>query len=360
MSDVPPPPGDLPEAESATEAGGLWHRYRSLPVPLQILVPLVVLALIIGGIVWATSGSDGDDASSETTTASGDSALAVVIKGLIVTGDLADSSVPTTETESTPAPTSNPTKSAEAPATTEAATTTEPATTEAPTTTTEPATTEATTTTTTEPTTTATTEATTTEATTKPTTEATTKPTTEATTTTTTEATTTTTTTVASPALPSVADFFAEWNDATTGTDVPEISGAQAMELTGQYAGYYLIPLTANGSTEPPQVGLVGRVSAPGSGQLDVVMLVWIPGSDEDSSTFYWNCFGVLVQAVSPGATPDQITDLATSLGEEHNTPPFAGTTGVTSGGLDYRAFTLPYKGKSGTVDVSVIEVSAS
>ena len=113
MSDVPPPPGDMPEPESDSphEAGGLWHRYRSLPVWLQILAPLVVLAAIVGGIVWATSGSDGDVASSETTTASGDSALEVVIKGLIVADGLTDSSVPTTDAPaSTPEPTSTPTR----------------------------------------------------------------------------------------------------------------------------------------------------------------------------------------------------------------------------------------------------------
>ena len=112
MSDVPPPPGDLPEpeADSPPEAGGLWPRYRSLPVWLQILAPLVVVAAIVGGIVWATSGSDGDVASSETTTASGDSALEVVIKGLIVADGLTDSSAPTTDAPaSTPEPTSTPT-----------------------------------------------------------------------------------------------------------------------------------------------------------------------------------------------------------------------------------------------------------
>ena len=34
-----------------------------------------------------------------------------------------------------------------------------------------------------------------------------------------------TTTAGASPALPSVGAFFAQWNDATAGTDVPTISG---------------------------------------------------------------------------------------------------------------------------------------
>ena len=152
--------------------------------------------------------------------------------------------------------------------------------------------------------------------------------------------------------------FFAQWNDATTGTDVPTISGADATELTGDYAGYYLLTLTANGSTLPPQVALVGTATAPGSGQLDELMLVWIPGSDEDSSAFYWDCFGVLVQAVSPGATPGEIADLASALGRAPDTPPFTRTAEASSDDLDYRAFTLPYTGEAGTLDVSAIDIN--
>ena len=339
MSDVPPPPDDLPEREAEPGTGGLWHRYRSLPVPLQILVPLLVFALIVGGIVWATSGPDGDDTSSETTTASADTALEVVIKGLIVTGGLTDSTVQTTATTealSTTATTTTTTTTAttSAPATTAAPTPVVPATPPTTPLTTAPDTTEVTTTAT---------EATTTS---------------EASTTTTTEAPTTTTIGASPAALPTVTAFFAQWNEATAGTDVPQISGAQARELTGAYSGYYLIPLKASGATQPPQVGLVGRATAPGSGQLDEVMLVWIPGSDEDSSTFYWNCFSVLVQAVSPGTTPDELTGLASDLGEGPDTPPFTSSVEASSGGLDYRVLILQYTGKTESLDVSAIEIS--
>jgi hypothetical protein len=355
MSDVPPPPDSQPEA------GGLWHRYRSLPLGLQILAPLVVLAVIVGGIAWATSGSDGDVASTETTTASGDSSLDVVIKGLIVAGGLTDSSVPTTgAAASTSEPTSTSTTGAPttaAPSTTTSSTsvpaTTAPAGPVAPTTSARPTTIPPTTI---PPTTAAPT--TSEPGTTEP--PATEPPDTVAPGTTEPPATTEapTTTAGANRALPSVATFFAQWNDAAAGTDVPTISSAEARELTGGYAGYYVIPLTVSGSTLPPQVGLVGKVTAPGSGQLDEVMLVWIPGSDEGSSAFYWDCFGVLVQAVSPGAAPDEIADLASALGQAPDTPPFTGTANMSSGGLDYHAFTLPYTGEAGTLDVSAIEIS--
>ncbi len=155
-----------------------------------------------------------------------------------------------------------------------------------------------------------------------------------------------------------MAAFFAQWNEASAGTDVPAISATDARELTGDYAGYYLLTLTASGDTQPPQVGLVGTATAPGSGQLDEVMLVWIPGSDEDSSAFYWECFDVLVRAVSPGATPGEIDDLSSALGRTPDTPPFTRTAEASGGGLDYRAFTLPYTGDSGPLDVSAIEIT--
>ncbi len=381
MSDVPPPaPGDLPEPgpEAPEEAGGLWHRYRSLPLWLQIVAPLVVLALLVGGIVWATGGSDGDVAGSDTTTASGDSRLEVVLKGLIVRGALTESSVPTTEA---PASTAAPTT--EAPASTSAPTTGTPATTAEPTTTTTKPTTIPTNPPTTAPagpvapTTTAapatvppptaapvTTEAPVTTAA-PPSTEApetTAAPETTEAAPETTESPGTTeapdTTLGANTGLPSVATAIERWNEAASGTDVPTISRAEATELTGQYAGYYLIPLTPNGSDVQPQVGLVGKATSPGSGQLAVVMLAWIPGSDEDSSAFYWESFGVLVQALDPSATDDEIADLASRLGEAPDTPPFTRDANVSSGGLDYEASTLEYEGEAGTLDVSAIAVS--
>jgi hypothetical protein len=153
--------------------------------------------------------------------------------------------------------------------------------------------------------------------------------------------------------------FITRWNDATAGTDIPRISGADAMELTGNYAGYYVIPLTPSGSDLPPQVGLVGKLTAPRSGQLEKVMLAWMPGPDENSSSFYWSCFDLLVRAVSPEATADEIAGLASALGRAPGTPPFTGTTESSSNGLGYRAIVLPYTGEAGDVEVSAIEVTA-
>jgi hypothetical protein len=347
---------------------------------LQILVPLVVLAGIVGVIFWATGGSDGDVATSETSTPAGDGGLEVVLKGLIVTGALADSDVPATDApastpETTSAPTTLPPTTIEtatsaspttaptvAPTTSRGPTTTPPPTappTSATTTTTEPPDTTEAPATTGAPETTEPPETTGAPETTEP--PATTEPpgTSEPPATTEPPGTSEAPATTEPPAtsLPSVAAFFAQWNSATTGTDVPTISGAQARELTGDYAGYYLLTLRADGSTASPQVGLVGTVTAPGSGQLAEVMLVWIPGSDDDSNDFYWDCFGVLVQAVDPGASPDEIADLASALGRGPETPPFTRTADVSGGGFDYRALTLPYSGEAGSLEVSAIEV---
>ncbi len=161
-------------------------------------------------------------------------------------------------------------------------------------------------------------------------------------------------TTTESPAsgLPTVADFVSQWNEASGGTDVPTISASEATELTGDYAGYHLITLSA-------QVGLLGTLTSPGSGQLEEVLLVWIPGDDDDdSSEFYWESFGVLTQAVSPGITGVETAALERSLGRAPGMPPFATTTSASSRGFDYRLFSQPYDGDDGTIDVSAIAVT--
>jgi hypothetical protein len=308
-------------------------------------------------------------ASSDTTTASGGQ-LELVVKGLIVSGALDDdSSVSTTDAPTTsPVSTTSSASATTSPATTTAATTTTtqptttaparpvtpatvpPPTTAAPTTavpttqgpTTDPPATSAPRDTTEQP---AGTEVP--ETTEVP--EATDAP----------DSTDVPSTTVdPDPSLPTVAAFFDQWNEASAGTDVPTISGAQLTELTGDYGGYYLVPLTpTDDDSFPPQVGLVGTATSPGSGQLEGLLLVWIPGPDESSSDFYWEAFGVLVQAVSPGTPAAESDALATTLGEAPGTPPFGTTNTASQRGLDFHTASIAYTGGAGNFDVSAIEV---
>jgi hypothetical protein len=368
MSDIgsPGPPDDVPEPESdpAPESEGLWRRYRSLPLWVQIVAPLVVIAVIVGGVIWATRASDGDMASSDTTTASGGQ-LELVVKGLIVSGALDDdSSVSTTDAPATTSP--EPTTSS-ASATTSPATTTAATTTSTPPATTTPAA-PVTPSTVPPPTTAAATTAvpTTQGLTTDPPATSAPRDTTEPPDGTevpdTTEVPDSTdappTTNAPSPSLPTVAAFFDQWNKASAGTDVPTISGAQLTELTGDYAGYYLVPLSpTDDDTFPPQVGLVGTATSPGSGQLEELLLVWIPGPDESSSDFYWEAFGVLVQAVSPGTPTAESDALATTLGEAPGTPPFGTTNTASQRGLDFHTMSIAYTGGASNLDVSAIEV---
>ena len=169
------------------------------------------------------------------------------------------------------------------------------------------------------------------------------------------------TTTVPAPAaMPSVADFVADWNAGTSGTNVPQISKDQATELTGDYAGYYLVTLTPTNSPDlPPQVGLLAQVTAPGSGQLAEVMLVWIPGADDAaSSDFYWEAFGVLTQTVTPGTTPDETAAIEQSLGKQPGMPPFTTPASTTAGDRSYSLFSQDVDGpNTGPVTISAILV---
>jgi hypothetical protein len=365
----PGPPDDVPvpESDSAPESEGLWRRYRSWPLWVQIVAPLVVIAVIVGGVVWATSASDGETASSGTTTASGGQ-LELVVKGLIVSGALDDDS--SVSTTNAPASTSPESTISSASATTSPATTTSsthpastaPAGPVTPTTAVPPPTTAA------PSTAVPTTQGLTTNppATSAPPDTTETPDSTEVPDTTdapdTTEVPDTTdappTTVEPSPSLPTVAAFFDQWNEATAGTDVPTISGVQLEELTGDYAGYYLAPLSpTDDDSFPPQVGVVGTATSPGSGQLEKLLLVWIPGPDESSSDFYWKAFGVLVQAVSPGTPTVESEALATTLGEAPGTPPFTTTNSASQRGLDLRTSSIAYTGEAGNLNVSAIEV---
>ena len=104
---------------------------------------------------------------------------------------------------------------------------------------------------------------------------------------------------------------------------------------------------------------MLGQVTSPGSGQLAELLLVWIPGDDDEaSSDFYWESFGVLAAAVSPGITADDVAALEDELGREPGMPPFTGTADATSDGIDYRLFARTVDSTAGPVDVSAIEVT--
>ena len=107
-------------------------------------------------------------------------------------------------------------------------------------------------------------------------------------------------------------------------------------------------------------MGLLAKLTATGSGQLATVSLVWIPGADETASDFYWESFGVLTQAVTPGTTADETQALETSLGKAAGMPPFTTTATATStSGNVYSLFSQPYDSPAtGSIDVSVIRVS--
>ena len=107
-------------------------------------------------------------------------------------------------------------------------------------------------------------------------------------------------------------------------------------------------------------MGLIAQLTAPQSGQLAQVMLVWIPGADETSSDFYWESFGVLTQAVTPGTTADQTAAIESALGKAPGMPPFTTTATTTSdSGNVYSLFSQPYDSPTaGPIDVSAISVT--
>jgi hypothetical protein len=315
---------DTPNQTPSDDAPSLWGRFRALPLWQQIAIPAVIVVLLIVLILLFTGGSD-NSSSADTTVPSG-AGIDDVMKGIIIIGGVPSASTTTvaeTTTTTTVAPT---TTTVPASTTTVAATAPPTATTVAPAPTVAPTTTQA-------PTPTA-------------------APTTAA---------PTTSTLPAATPLPSVADFVSQWNAAITDTNVPTISTTQATELTGQYEGYFLVTLApVSGNKLPAQVGLIAKVTAPGSGQLVQASLVWIPGADETASDFYWEAFGVLTQAVDPSTTADQTAALETSLGKAPGMPPFTTTASATTdNGNLYRLSSLPYDSPAaGSIDVSVIAVS--
>ena len=111
MSEDPPAPTG---AEDAAEGGGIWHSYRSMPLWLQIFIPVLVLAVVIAAV--AAFASTGDEDAGTATTAAGEPALDDVLKGIIVVGGLTGTDTETT-VAATPTATPEPTSS-EAPATT--------------------------------------------------------------------------------------------------------------------------------------------------------------------------------------------------------------------------------------------------
>ncbi len=313
---IPPEGTSPPESAQGPEPDvSLWGRYRTSPIWLQILIPVVLLAILIGIWVIATGGTD-DSAASDTTVP--ESNLDRVLSGIIIAGGIRGETTTTTSEVATSEPTSASTEP----------TTTAPETTLAPTTL--------------APTTTAGgTPAPTTPATTAPPTTA--PPTTTAATTTTTEAAPPSTEAPAS-VLPSPDDFLAQWNAAVDGTNVPSLSRDQITKIVdGPFAGAFLATLSPTvGNKMAPQVGLIGTMSATDPTQIAELLLVYVNGPDESASDFYWESFGVLTQAVDPVMTDAEITALETSLGRDDGTPPFpAGTDNTaSSNGFNYNLYT--------------------
>ena len=133
--------------------------------------------------------------------------------------------------------------------------------------------------------------------------------------------------------------------------DVPPITAEEATELPGEYAGYHLVTLSS-------QVGLVGTLTAPGSGQLARVAPGLDPGDDDDEADdLFWQSFGVLVRAVDPGATGGDIESLQRDLGRAPRQPPFTTSSNASSDGFTYRSSTQQYTGGDEPIDVSVIAV---
>lgn len=326
MSDTPPPPtppappvnppaGSPPPepANGSVPDESLWGRYRAFPSWVQILIPVVFVAILIGIWVIATSGTD-ESASPDTTVA--ESNMNDVLLGIVIAGGIRGETA-TTTTTSSDVTTSEPLTAA-----TEATTTLAPETTPAPTTTAVgvPApTTPAATTTVAAP------------------------PTTEAATTTTIEAAPPTTEAPVS-ALPSPDDFLAQWNAAAEGTNVPPLSRDQITEIVdGPFAGAFLATLSPTDENNvTPQVGLIGTMSTTDPTQIAELLLVYVNGPDESASDFYWESFGVLTQAIDPAMTDVQITALETGLGRVDGTPPFpAGTDNTaSSNGFSYNLYT--------------------
>jgi hypothetical protein len=154
-----------------------------------------------------------------------------------------------------------------------------------------------------------------------------------------------TTTVPAGSALPVPADFLTQWNAAAAGTNVPTISQSQISQIIeGPRAGSFYATLTPTGSRNklPPQVGIIGTLSATDPTQLSEVLLVYVSGPDESASDFYWEAFQVLTKAVDPSITDAQIADLEKSLGRAQGLPPFPDGTNKSadSNGFSYNLST--------------------
>ncbi len=336
MSDLPPPP--VADSPGPTDPSlSLWDRCRALPVWAQILIPVVIIAIVIG--IWALATSDSETSSSADTTVVDESSMDNVLAGIIIAGGIR----PETTTTTTEVATSSPTTLAPTTlAPTTLAPTTLAPTTVAPTTlaptTLAPTTTAGAAIPTPTPVPPTTAPATTVAPTTQP-------PTTQ-------KPTTTTTTTEPAPpttegsssALPSPDDFLAQWNAAAEGTNVPTLSRSQITKIVdGPFAGAFLATLSpTEGNKMAPQVGLIGTMSTTDPTQIAELLLVYISGPDESASDFYWEAFGVLTQAVDPEMTKAQIAALEDSLGREDGLPPFPEDTdnSADSNGFNYNLYT--------------------
>jgi hypothetical protein len=287
---------------------------------LQVLIPVLILAMVVG--LWAIAGSSSDESMSSDTTVA-DSSMDDVLRGIIIAGGIRGEATTTTEVITTE-PTTEPTE----PTTTVAPQTTLAPTTLAPTTTAGAAL----------PAPTSTPETTVPATTAAPTTQA---PTTQAPTTT---AAAPPTTEVSASALPSPSDFLEQWNAAADGTTVPTLSRDQITQIVdGPLAGAFLATLSpTDGNKMAPQVGIIGTMSTTDPTQIAELLLVYVSGPDESASEFYWESFSVLAQAVDPSITSTDVAALEKSLGRADGTPPFPDDTNNTadSNGFNYNLYT--------------------
>jgi hypothetical protein len=319
MTDVT---GGAEPGTGGTPKKGLWARYRGARLWVQIIIPVAIVAVLVGAgalIVNATS----DDSSS-----SDNSAHALL---LAIAKKLSDeqASAATSTTSSSSSTSTSTSTTTEATTTTVAETTTtvvETSTSVAPppVTTTSPPTTAAATTTEAPTTEAPTTEAPTTEA---PTTEA---PTTEAPTTealTTAPAASAPSPSTALRPLPSgqvaasPANFQTAWNAAVAGTNVPLIEQWSQEDIAGNAAN--IADLGGN-------IRVVLLSSSP-DGPVAEVVLAWLPltGSDDQATQnqAYRDAFNVVMTTVNDAVTPQEQETVANELGLDADHPPFAAET---------------------------------
>jgi hypothetical protein len=123
---------------------------------------------------------------------------------------------------------------------------------------------------------------------------------------------------------PSATAFAEDWNANAAGTDVPTLSRDDVTELeTGTNARTFVARLSG-------KVGLVAVVRDDGS--MAQILLAWIPGGDEATSTeLYRGAFDVLVRTVNPALSDEERVALRDELGLDASRPPFPSAERATA-----------------------------